>query len=577
LRDPLTTQQRADILKLVVQKGWTQSAAAAKVGVSHVTVSRVLKRQRDGGDAGEAPGAAGGDTTPVPVKRARTSKGGRKSSLTPSKLARIAAACDADPFGTVALLHRELQDQGLECSLSTLYRHLDDAGVHRMAVNNYAVWTPSLVHGVYNWIDAIGAALDRKEITFHNLAYMDQTPVHILMGKRGGYSSQKIFGECGDIHGAKKIGNLWAVVTVAGPIRVWFTAENGDDKTCAEFFLSETLPSGWTNVCGEEGNIFEILREHGRRCHRKMGKHKSMVMCLDRMGKSGASHWAVSGHHMPEIRARALKACVGLGNLPPKGAEVNPVELFNCLFKRTLALLPPPSGGSDQYGHRLRGPRSSDECLAMMPTAVAGITEDAYRAFFHKRCRGSDATERFNRSDVAQRVREEREQNKVAPYDWVKEAVAERGYTTAPADWYPASWAVAETYNVYYWRHQLLGLAGGLEAPFQRPIDEADAHERTCRLCSGKGKYAQLRSTRCLMCATCTGTFHHECVGVVEESDDEDDNWDCPCCTQGGALTPRVWKAPSHTGATAVKAAAGGKRKGKRRAHDGSDSDDSAQ
>ena len=573
LRDPLTTQQQASILSLVLRQGCTQSYAAAHLGVSAATVSRVLKRQRDADDDEEARQAAHGDVTPPPAKRARTSQGGKLPYMTPTKHKLMAAAFDSDPYASVSLIHKTVQDQGVDCSLRTFYRHLHRAGVDRMAANNYSVWTEPLVHGVYNWIDAIGAALDRGDITYHNLAYMDQTPVHILEGKRGGYSSERLYGDCGDVHGAKKVGNLWVVSTVDGPVRVWYTEENGNDNTCEDFFLSDTLPPGWTNIYGAAGNIFNLLRDHGARFRGKLGNHKRMVLCLDRLGKSGISHWCVSGHHRPEIRARALQYSVGLGNLPPKGAEVNPVELFNLLFKRILGQLEPPGGGFDAYKHKLRGPRTKEDVLAMMPKVMCAITPEAYRAFFHKRARGSDATSRFNRSEVAQRVRAERALKPVPPYNWVEEAVAKRGYTTAPDDWYPSSFQVAETYNVYFWRHFVLGLEQGLAPPFKRPVDSEDGHERTCRLCSGKGKYAQQRDTICVCCEDCTGTFHRECVGLEKVPKTA---WTCPCCLRGGAPTPRVWKAPSQAANAAANPAPRRKGKHKRLASAESDDDDSA-
>ena len=59
---------------------------------------------------------------------------------------------------------------------------------------------------------------------------------------------------------------------------------------------------------------------------------------------------------MPEIRAKALELGVGLANLPPKGAECNPVELFNLNFKQCLEQMAPPGGGTDDFGHKRRGP-----------------------------------------------------------------------------------------------------------------------------------------------------------------------------------------------------------------------------
>ena len=71
--------------------------------------------------------------------------------------------------------------------------------------------------------------------------------------------------------------------------------------------------------------------------------------------------------------------------------------------------------------------------------------------------------------------------------------------------------AVAETYNVYFYRHHRLGLAGGLPPPFQRPKD-ADTSERGCRLCKPKTKGAQARDTLLVCCDNCSGVFHYECL-----------------------------------------------------------------
>lgn len=574
----LTHYQRCTILKQAAG-GKSYQDIADCVGVSKATVGREVKAHGAAGNSVPAAGTADAGSTPQPKERVRQSAGGRPTEYTPTKVAAVGQAADKDPFGAIAHLQEALRAQGHHFEERALYRMLTKARATKKAANNYAAWTPSLVHGVYNWIEALEADINAENITWANLAYMDQTPVHITAAHQGGRSTQLIFGECGDQKGAKKIGSLWAVITQFGCLRLWFTKDNGDDITCKDFFFSESTPTNfWVNLYGEEGNIFDLLKAHGDKHKALLGRRKQMILVLDRLGKSGSSHYSVSGHHRPEIRAEALKRGVGLALLCPKGAECNPVELFNCAVKRILKRLQPPGGGDDGFGQVQRGPRTEEEALAMLRDVLAAMTAPQYRYFFHARALGSDARKRFNRSTVAAAVREERERDPRKPYSFVREAFARRAWNSAPADFYPASFTVAETYNVYYYRYLRLNAAYGLPPPFQRPLAK-DGKEKECRLCSLHSKLSANYDRNLIICLTCTGVYHRECVEFgVANPPPLNNSWRCPFCVRKISPQARVWKKPKTTGdgagAKGGKAAEGRGRK-RARSSDGESSEDS--
>jgi hypothetical protein len=276
-----------------------------------------------------------------------------------------------------------------------------------------------------------------------------------------------------------------------------------------------------------------------------------MILCLDRLGKSGKSEYAVAGHHAPELRVRATKAGCGLLLLPPKGALVNPIELWNMHVKRIMNSVQPAGSPTDKWGQLIRGPRSKTEASEMLAHAIVAINDEpaTLRWCYHMRCAGADALRRLADHDDAKAVRAARAAQPVVPFDVMEAAFALRGRMSTLHK-YPPSVCCTETYNVYFWRHHRLGLHAGLPLPFERRVD-ADGSERSCRLCKPKTKGAQARDTLQVCCDTCPGVFHYECVGLQAPPTG---NWACAACVRGDIGQLRKWLNPSPKPRTAQKA-----------------------
>ncbi len=362
--------------------------------------------------------------------------------------------------------------------------------------------------------------------------------MYICAGHTGAYSDTVVFGDAGDAKGGKKIGNLWAVVTPRGCVRAWLTDLSGDEESAKQFFLAETLPPGWINLFGEEGNIFDLLASYGRTL---TGRCRKVILCLDRLGKSGSSEYAVAGHHAPELRVRARKSRIGLLLLCPKGALVNPIELWNMHVKRLMNMAQPHGAPVDAWQQLMRGPRSKTEALEMLKGAVVDINTrpGLLRWCYHMRAAGADALRRVEHHTVAQAVRAASAAQPVAPFDVIATAFADRG-RMSEMHAYPRSRDTAETYNIYFWRHHRPNLHKGLPLPFRRPVDDDDK-ERRCRLCSPNSKGSQARDPEAMYCDTCPGVYHHECLELEAVPDGD---WQCCACVRGDLGPLRVWKDP---------------------------------
>lgn len=543
LRSPLSARERAGVVELVTNGGLTQLEAGAAFGVSQAAVGRALKKAR----AAAQPSVAGGDDLDLLAAAAcdsKTPRTGRPSSLSPAAEAALREAVLFDPFGTVGEYWAHLENCGINVSFRTVYNWLEHLSIGKRAVENYAPLSAALIHGILNHIEAINAALESGLLGWENLLYADQTPVYMNVGHSSGYGGTVVFGDSGDSKDGIKVGNLWCVFSARKVLRVWMTDVNGDEESAKEFFLSDALPAGWINLYGESGNIFDLIAQYGRSLG---GRQRKCVLCLDRLGKSGSSVYAVAGHHAPELRVRARAAGVGLLMLPPKGAYVNPIENWNGWVKRFLSQWRPPGGAVDNWGQLVRGPRTKEEAIQALKEAAAASDANisALRAFYHCRCAGQDLLRRLDGHSVAKAVFAERAAAPVKPFDVLETAFAPRArMSTLHA--YPRSRTVADTYNVYYYRHERLGLHVGLPAPFKRPIDRSDGFERSCRLCSKHSKAAKVRDSECLCCSTCPGVFHLECVHLPAVPAGA---WKCASCELPEKVVPRVYKQPKPEGA----------------------------
>lgn len=535
VRGRLSQRERALVLHHTLKLGRTQLEAAAAVGVSQQSVSRILQSARAPADSGAGAADGSAEQLVTPPRSVKRSRGGRPSLLTPASAASVTAAVHEDPFGGVRAVHEALKAHGIEASARTLYRWLDALNVHAHATNLYAALDERLIHGILNHVEGMAAALARGDLTQDNIVYGDQTPIYICTGHNHGYSDTAVFGDAGDAKGGVKVGNLWAVVTNKCCLRAWVTDLSGSEETAKDFFRCKSLPPGWVNLYGADGNIFDLIAAHGRTLK---GRCRKMILCLDRLGKFGMSEYAVAGHHAPELRNDCLKAGVGLLLLCPKGALVNPIELWNMHVKALMLAAKPDGSPKDAWGQFIRGPRDKATAFKMLTDAIAAIDAkpETLRWCYHARATGAHALQRLEGHAVAQAVRAARAAQPVPPFDVVAAAFAPRARMSTQHP-YPSSALTAETYNVYYYRHHRLQLADDLPPPFERPKD-ADGSERRCRLCKPNTKGAQARDTLLVCCDNCSGVYHYECLELEAPPAG---NWECAACALGGIGDLRKW------------------------------------
>ena len=218
--------------------------------------------------------------------------------------------------------------------------------------------------------------------------------------------------------------------------------------------------------------------------------------------------------------------------------------------KRLMLAAKPDGAPKDNWGQFIRGPRDKATAFSMLTAAIAAIDAEpaTLRWCYYMRCTGADALKRLEGHAVAQAVRAARAAQPVPPFDVMAAAFAPRARMSTVHP-YPRSAAVAETYNVYFYRHHRLGLADGLPPPFQRPKD-ADTSERGCRLCKPKTKGAQARDTLLVCCDNCSGVFHYECLELEAPPTGR---WECSACAVGG-IDPRKWANPHPKPLAAQKA-----------------------
>lgn len=152
-----------------------------------------------------------------------------------------------------------------------------------------------------------------------------------------------------------------------------------------------------------------------------------------------------------------------------------------------------------------------------------------FRWCYHARCTGAQALQRLEGHAVAAAVRAAREAAPVPPFDVMAAAHAPRCRMSTDHA-YPPSKCVAETYNVYFWRHHRLNLHADLPLPFVRAVDASDGKERSCRLCKPNTNGARRRDPLLICCDSCPGVFHRECVGLDAVPQGA---WECAACVRG--------------------------------------------
>ena len=244
----------------------------------------------------------------------------------------------------------------------------------------------------------LGARAHAKAVRFcvlarrsTRLAPQDEFPLYYGTALHEGYSKGPLFAEEANKKGAGKL-NVHAVITHKGWLKVWATEQRtGDDVTHAFMMTHQASPSSLPNLGGAP--VPQLIT-------------RGDLLFWDRLGRSGRSKNPVSCHFNPAIKKALFDAGVGCDLLPPKGAEVNPCELFNGCVQDYVRHWQPPGHPRDAYGHFVHGPRTQAECFQALNEALEHLksTPALFRYWYHRRALGSDAFKRWQHHEVAQRV-----------------------------------------------------------------------------------------------------------------------------------------------------------------------------
>lgn len=511
----------------------TQQDAAAAVGVHWTTVGRQEKRARL---------AAAELTTPRTFRQGR--KGGRPSLYSAEDLAMVAHAFDEDPDAGVKILREKLWNRKLNIPKTTFKSIMKKLKITKRAKVLYEEMDERLLHLHYGWIEAIQAEIERDPDFLDTLAYWDQTPMRRGCGHKTGYSSEPIFGDYSHKDGVM-VGSLWLCMMRHKIVRAWMTNKGGGDATTYEWFSSKTPPSGWVHLFGEDGLLCELLAAEGR----KLGK--KMIIIGDRLGRAGSTKYNVSSHFGAFHKAQFNAAGVGIILLAAKGAFENPCEITNANIKLIAERTVSTDGtedAKDQWGHIIRGPRSSEECQLFYAAAIKFINDNPswLRQAFYRRAKGDAFLKRYETSFLAQAVRAER----AAP-GFVRtfnlSAVAFQLRFEAPGvTVYPHNAHAAHMYSRYFYHQAAHGLEAGLPPPFARPPDATEPnHEAKCRLCSVDTPKdpGATRPEDLLLCERdgCPGVYHWQCLRL-RAPPARTVTWFCPTCKRNGQpLKLRKW------------------------------------
>lgn len=235
--------------------------------------------------------------------------------------------------------------------------------------------------------------LEQGKFRLDDVYFADETELVYGLAPRFGYSAKPLF--AAEAHKTRGSGKVFihAIISRRGVVKLWLTQQSGDDKTVCSFMLDDhDVPADAPETGGTR--VFSRLP-------------RGAILMWDRLGRSGATHYPHKAHYNPRIKKAANDAGVGLGLLPPKGAEFNPIELFFLVLKAYAYKMLRPSGGRDDWGAPLRGPGTLKEARAMVSVAVKQLNQrpNLFRYFYHRRAFGSDAYRRWQDSEAAARVR----------------------------------------------------------------------------------------------------------------------------------------------------------------------------
>jgi hypothetical protein len=407
-----------------------------------------------------------------------------------------------------------------------------DLPVRKRGTERYAPLTDQVLHMQVSHAAAVDEYF--KLHGHHGLFWQDETPYVPGCISHQGYGAERIFlFEKNSRFGSGEKVTLWGVMGVDGWVKLWVTAENGNDEVCRSFFCDHQPDA----MFGSEGALFDLLEEGD--------------MLMDRLGRSGRCSFPIAGHYQPGIKAAANAACIGLICLAPTGALQNPIELAWADLKRRIAQMQPPGEPEDARGQIIRGPRTMAEALPMIQRAAEEMnaTPGLFASFIYRRGAGKELLRRYK--GTAQLAAVQADLAGKQPYDLSEAASRPRLVNIHARDDEPLrTVAQCAAYFRYFMANAHAGTAADLLPP--PPADEpgTDGFEDCCRGCrkrhvSTKAVPGVPKDVRGLLLTCersgCTAAYHPLCLGL---SGVPRGRWQCPGCTYAPGKAPRAVAAP---------------------------------
>ena len=384
---PLSDRQHQQIALLSARPGpgVTQSNIARSIGCAQSTVSRSVR------------GVTYSTGNPV----------GRPRLTTEFEREEIRKISRRDPYGRlvdyVGPIYKATSTRFNIFQISrTLCNPLSDeaAAFKRRATNRYARFTKTLWDMHMGFREGMTIALVMMYITLDDLVYEDEFPVYYGICARDGRSDEPIYGEEDNKRGLGCL-NVLATISSSKVLKVMVCPTTTNDETFMDYAMNaHPISPELPHLNGP--SLIDVI---------PAGK----ILFLDRFGRAGRARKPSKCHYNPRLREALLNKGVGMDLLPPKGAEFNPIELFNGWVQRQVLRWQPRGRPMNTFGQKIRGPRTRAEAITALNDVLAKLKDKnkikLLRYWYHRRMTGSDAFKRWMASPEGRRMLQEREEN----------------------------------------------------------------------------------------------------------------------------------------------------------------------
>ena len=232
-------------------------------------------------------------------------------------------------------------------------------------------------------------------------AWYDQFPLYLLpYNKPGKVQSKSSLYTRKPYRCTKLTGHV--LMTWEDVMKVDIRKENANTEEVHRFLLTNIRRKKHASNLGGR-NIGAILAERNIK-----------FVVMDHLGKSERAKNPTAQHFSPEIDTLLESKGIKKMLLPPKGHELNPVELLNRIIQDKFFHWLPPDELKDDYGNKQRGLRTFEEAQ----TALLDIIEDfrnhegtlKLNGFIRERAFGRGLKRCWKESEVAQQVLKKREE-----------------------------------------------------------------------------------------------------------------------------------------------------------------------